>query len=118
VTALLVAVCGGAGALARFWVDGAVESGWLGDFPWGTLVVNLTGTFVLGLIVGLGAPSRTMEVIGTATIGSYTTFSTWMLESQRPAEAGEAWLTWLNIAAGLLLGLGAVVLGRALGRAL
>ncbi len=117
-TAVLVALCGGAGAIARFAVDAAVEGRWLGEFPWGTLVVNLSGTFVLGLIVGLGASDRTMEVIGTATIGSYTTFSTWMLETQRPAEAGERWLAWLNIAAGLLLGFAAVVLGRLLGEAL
>jgi CrcB protein len=118
VTAVLVALCGGAGAIARFAVDAAVEGEWLGEFPSGTLVVNLSGTFVLGLIVGLGASARTMEVIGTATIGSYTTFSTWMLETQRPAEAGEWWLAGTNIAAGLLLGLAAVVLGRLLGEAL
>jgi len=48
VTAVLVALCGGAGAIARFAVDATVEGGWLGEFPWGTLVVNLSGTFVLG----------------------------------------------------------------------
>ena len=117
-TALLVVVCGGTGAIARFVVDSAVESRRLGEFPWGTLVVNLGGTFALGLLVGLSAPHRTAEVIGTATIGSYTTFSTWMLETQRPAEEGAARLAWLNIAVGLASGLVAVVLGRALGRLL
>jgi CrcB protein len=57
-----------------------------------------------------------MELIGTATIGSYTTFSTWMLETHRPAEDGEARLAWLNLAAGLACGLAAILLGRALGR--
>jgi CrcB protein len=117
VTALLVVVCGGAGAIARFAVDGAVQSRRLSEFPLGTLVVNLSGTFALGLIVGLAAPHRTMELIGTATLGSYTTFSTWMLETHRPAEAGETRLAWGNIVAGLALGLAAIVLGRALGRA-
>jgi CrcB protein len=118
VTALLVVACGGAGAIARFLVDAAVQSRRLGEFPWGTLVVNLGGTFALGLLVGLSAPHRAMELIGTAAIGSYTTFSTWMLETHRPAEAGETRLAWLNIVAPLALGLAAIVLGRALGRAL
>lgn len=118
VTALLVIVCGGAGAIARFLADTAVQSRRLDEFPVGTLAVNLGGTFVLGLLVGLGAPHRTMELIGTATIGSYTTFSTWMLETHRPAEAGETRLAWVNIAAGVVLGFAAIVLGRALGRAL
>ena len=118
VTALLVLVCGAAGAIARFVVDGAIESRRLGEFPWGTLIVNLGGTFVLGLLVGLTAPQRTMEVLGTAAIGSYTTFSTWMLETHRPAEAGETRLAWVNLAVGLASGLAAIALGRALGRLL
>ena len=84
VIALLVLVCGGGAAIARFLADGAIESRRRDPFPWGTLVVNLGGTFVLGLLVGLSASHRTMELIGTATIGSYTTFSTWMLETHRP----------------------------------
>jgi CrcB protein len=118
VTALLVVVCGGAGAIARFAADAAVEAGRLNPFPWGTLVVNLSGTFVLGLLVGVAAPHRAMELIGTATIGSYTTFSTWMLETHRPAEAGETRLAWMNVLAGLALGLAAIELGRVLGRLL
>ena len=72
----------------------------------------------LGLVVGLNAPHRATELIGTATIGSYTTFSTWMLETHRPAEAGEIRLAWINILAGVALGLAAIALGRALGSAL
>jgi fluoride exporter len=118
VTALLVVVCGGAGAIARFLVDGAVEGGLLGEFPWGTLAVNVSGAIALGLLVGLSTPHRTMELIGTATIGSYTTFSTWMLETHRPAEDGEPRVAWLNVVAGLVLGLAAVTAGRAIGQAL
>ncbi len=118
IVAALVVVCGGLAAIARFVVDAAVESRRLGEFPWGTLAVNLGGTFVLGLLAGLGASHGAMLVLGTATIGSYTTFSTWMLESHRPAEEGEPRLTWANLAAGLLTGLAAIALGRALGRLL
>lgn len=118
IVAALVVVLGGLAAIGRFVVDGTVEASRLGEFPWGTLVVNLGGTFVLGLIVGLGASHRTMLLLGTATVGSYTTFSTWMLESHRPAEDGEPRLAWTNLVAGLLTGLAAIALGRALGRVL
>ncbi len=59
-----------------------------------------------------------MLILGTATLGSYTTFSTWMLETHRPAQDGEVGLAWLNVAVGLLVGFGAVALGKAVGAAL
>jgi fluoride exporter len=76
VTALLVLVCGGVGAVARFATDTLVERRVLGQFPAGTLVVNVAGSFTLGLLVGLGASNGARLLFGTATIGSYTTFST------------------------------------------
>ena len=114
-TAVLIVACGGAGAIARFLVDGAIQFRRLSEFPMGTLVVNLTGSFALGLIVGLSAPHRTTEVIGVATIGSYTTFSTWMLETQRLAEEGELGNAAGNALVSLVVGLGAAALGRLLG---
>ncbi len=59
-----------------------------------------------------------MTLLGTATLGSYTTFSTWMLETHRPAQDGDARVAWLNIAVSLLVGFGAIVLGRAIGQVL
>jgi CrcB protein len=118
VTAVLVVICGGAGAVARFVLDALIQSRRLGEFPLGTLAVNVGGCLLLGLLVGLAASHRTMLVLGTATIGSYTTFSTWMLETHRPAQDGEASLAWLNIAASLLLGFAAAALGKSLGAAL
>jgi CrcB protein len=115
ITVLLVVLGGGAGAVARFLVDGVVQSRRAGEFPLGTLVVNLGGAFVLGLLAALQPPSRLMLVLGTATIGSYTTFSTWMLEVHRPAEDGERGLAMWNLVLSLAAGLGAVALGRALG---
>jgi fluoride exporter len=115
ITALLVLVCGGAGAVARFTADSLVQSRRLGEFPLGTLVVNLSGAFLLGLLVGLGAPRHTMTVLGTATLGSYTTFSTWMLETHRPAQDGEPALAWGNIVVSVAGGLAAVALGRTVG---
>jgi CrcB protein len=117
-TALLVIVCGGAGAVARFLVDGIVQSRRASEFPLGTLVVNLGGAFVLGLLAGIAPPSHLMLVLGTAMVGSYTTFSTWMLETHRPAEDGERGVARWNVALSLAGGLGAVALGHALGAAL
>jgi len=118
ITALLVVACGGAGAVARFVVDALVQARRLGEFPVGTFVVNVGGCFLLGLLAGLAPSHRTMVVLGTATIGSYTTFSTWMLETHRPAQDGERGLAWSNLVLALAAGLGAVAAGRALGRQL
>ena len=118
ITALLVLVCSGAGAVARFLLDGAIQSRRAVGFPLGTLAVNLGGAFLLGVLAGLAPPSRLMLLLGTATIGSYTTFSTWMFESHRPAEDGEPRVARWNIAISLTGGLIAVALGHALGRAL
>jgi CrcB protein len=118
VTALLVTVGGGLGAIARFLVGGLVDERVAGDYPLGTLVVNLSGSFLLGLVVGLGASHRVQLLAGTATLGSYTTFSTWMLESQRSAQGGAPRLAWRSVLLALAAGLAAAVLGRVLGRAL
>jgi CrcB protein len=118
VVVALVLLCGGAGAIARFLVDSAVQSRRLGDFPLGTLVVNLSGCVGLGLLSGLHPSHDAMRLLGTATIGSYTTFSTWMLETHRPAQDGETRLAWQNILLTLLAGIACIALARAIGRAL
>ena len=117
-TAGLVALCGGLGALARFAVDGLIEGRLLGAYPLGTLAVNLSGSFLLGVVVGLHASHRVALLLGTATLGSYTTFSTWMLESHRAAEDGETRIAWQSIVVAAALGLAVAALGRALGRQL
>ena len=121
VTALLVAVCGGLGAVARFAVDELVEElveeRTTGAYPLGTLAVNLSGSFLLGLLVGVGASDRVQLLVGTATLGSYTTFSTWMFESHRAAEDGEPGLAWRSVVIALAAGLAAAAMGRALGHA-
>jgi fluoride exporter len=113
--ALLILACGGAGALARFGVDSLVQSRRLGEFPLGTLVVNFSGCLLLGLLSGLHVSSHAMTLLGTATLGSYTTFSTWMLESQRLVEDGELAIAAGNLLVSLAVGLGAVALGRFVG---
>lgn len=118
ITALAVLLLGGVAGVARYLVDGAVQSRRHSAFPAGTLVVNLAGCFALGLLAGLQPSAQTTLLLGTATIGSYTTFSTWMLESHRPAEGGESRLAWRNLIISLLAGLVCVAIGRLLGRAL
>ena len=114
-TWIAVATLGGAGAVARFVVDGAVAARAAGELPVGTLAVNLSGAFVLGLLAGLALHGDALLLAGTATIGSFTTFSTWMLETQRLVEDGEARVAALNVVLSLAAGLAAVALGRALG---
>jgi fluoride exporter len=108
-----VGLLGGVGALARFALDALVGERLGSGFPWGTLAVNLTGAFALGIVAGTTLHGRALTLVATGVIGSYTTFSTWMLESQRLGEDGEPWLLWLNVALSLLAGVGAVALGRA-----
>ncbi len=110
-----VALLGGGGAIARFLLDGAIGRRAGGGFPLGTLVVNLSGALALGLLTGLALTGNALVLAGTATLGSYTTFSTWMLESQRLAEDVEVPLALLNVALSLAAGVGAAALGRLLG---
>ena len=114
-----VALLGGGGALARFTLDGAVGSSTArGGFPLGTLAVNTSGALLLGLLSGAALSGVALVLAGTATLGSYTTFSTWMLESQRLAEDAEGRGALLNILLSLAAGLGAAALGHAIGAGL
>ncbi len=115
---MLVAICGGAGALARFFVDGFIQSRRTGPYPAGTLLVNVSGAFLLGMLAGLHVSHRIELLLGTAVLGSYTTFSTWMLEAHRAAQDGQVALAVRSVAIAVVLGLAAVALGRVVGGAL
>jgi fluoride exporter len=110
-----VVVIGGCGAVARLVVDGAVGARLGRDFPFGTLVVNLTGALVLGLLAGLTLSDDDALLAGTAAVGSYTTFSTWLFETQRLGEERQHVSAVLNVAVSLVLGVAAAALGRYLG---
>jgi fluoride exporter len=112
---LAVAVIGGCGAIARFVIDAEIAARAGRDFPLGTLAINLTGTLILGVLVGAGAAGNLYLLAGTATLGSYTTFSTWMLETYRLAEDAERGPAALNAFVSLLLGFAAALLGRTIG---
>ena len=113
-----IALLGGAGAVARFGVDLAVSRRAPDAFPFGTFVVNLTGSAALGVLDGAGVTGDAFMLAGTALLGSYTTFSTWLLQSRVLQREREEGLLWLNLAGSLLLGLAAVALGRAVGGAI
>jgi fluoride exporter len=115
---LAAGVLGGVGALARFLLDGLVAERVGGGFPWGTFTVNVSGAIALGLLIGLALNGDALVLAGTAALGSYTTFSTWMLEIDRSVEDGQVAAAVLNVALTMLVGLGAAELGRLLGEAL
>jgi fluoride exporter len=112
---LAVPVLGGIGALARFLLDGIVGARLGRELPLGTFVVNLSGAFALGLLAGLTLTGEALVLAGSATLGSYTTFSTWLLETQRLSEDGQLAAAFANAAVSLIAGVAAVALGRALG---
>jgi CrcB protein len=111
-----VALLGGLGAVARFVVSTAVARRGAGWFPWGTLAVNLSGTALVGVLSGLALHGDALLLAGGGLLGSYTTFSTWMLDSDRLAEHHSGRALAANLFGSLLLGVAAVALGRALGR--
>jgi CrcB protein len=104
--------------VARFQVDSAVSARFPGDFPLGTLVVNLTGAFALGALLGSAVPERAALVVGSGFMGGYTTFSTWMVESERLGENGDVVALLANLWLSMLLGLGITALGWSVGEAI
>jgi fluoride exporter len=120
---LLIGIGGFAGAITRYVVDGAVAERTAGAFPWGTLAVNLSGSFVLGLLFAITAerailPAEIRGPVLIGFIGAYTTFSTFMFESWRLLEDGAIALALVNLVGSTVLGLVAVIAGLAIGRLL
>lgn len=110
-----LAMLGGAGAVARFAVDWLVSLRLGFRFPYGTLAVNLSGSFLLGLLAGAAVEGNARMLAGTAVLGAYTTFSTWMLDTQELAQRGQSRAALLNIVLSATAGLAAVALGHWVG---
>jgi len=89
-TVLGVAAGGALGALARYHLTGWIAPRQRTPFPTGTLVVNVVGSLLLGLLVGLGAPDSALAWMGAGFLGGFTTFSTFTWETLRLVEDG-AW---------------------------
>jgi CrcB protein len=115
---LLVGVAGAVGAPLRYVVDTLVSDRVGGVFPLGTLAVNVSGSFGLGLLSGLviyhGLSRPPNLILGTGLIGAYTTFSTFSFETIALLDAGEAGLAARNVVLNALVGAGAAAAGLAL----
>ncbi len=116
-----IAVAGGAGAAARFVVDGAVTARRTGKFPVAILGINVVGSFVLGVLLGLvqshGASDALLAVLGTGFCGGFTTFSTTSFASVRLAQDGSHTLAAYNVLGTLALCTAAAAGGLALASA-
>ena len=112
-----VAILGGLGSLLRFGVAEVVAARATGRFPSGTLAVNLPGSFALGVLVGAGVGGDALLLAGTATLGSFTTFSAWMVDTDLLGEDGETGLALANVVVSLVCGVALIALGRVIGGA-
>ena len=112
---LWISVAGGVGAVARFVTDGLVRTLLGRKFPWGTLIINILGSFILGVLTGLvlhnHASSNIKLILGTGFCGGFTTFSTFANENMSLFKNGDYLYFWLYIAGSIILGIGAVILG-------
>lgn len=118
---LLVGLGGFLGAIARYAVALAVGLVWLRPFPLATFVINVSGSFVLGLFATLAAERLAIDpgwrlFVMTGFLGAYTTFSTFEYESQRLVEGGAAWWGLANLVGSVVVGYAAVQLGVWLAR--
>jgi len=110
-----LAALGAAGAGGRFVVDSLVERRRAGAFPLGTFAINVSGSFALGVLAGAPVGHTAIFLAGTGLLGSYTTFSTWVFESEQLTSEGEYALAAANLLGSALAGFAAALAGWALG---
>lgn len=112
---LLVALGGGAGAVTRFLADTWLATRLRARLPAGTIIVNITGSLLLGLVVGWvvnqGGSTEVKAVVGTGFLGGYTTFSTASVEAVRLARGGRGVGALVHAVAMLVLSLVAATIG-------
>ncbi|MGO3024168.1 MAG: fluoride efflux transporter CrcB [Brevibacterium sp.] len=103
---IALAAAGGLGASSRMLIDGLIKSRMSTALPWGTIIINVSGSLVLGLLIGLAGTNLLPEawrlVLGTGFLGGYTTFSTASFETVRLLQERR----WV---AGLVNGLGTLI---------
>jgi CrcB protein len=122
-TSLVIGVAGALGAIARHHLEGTVNRLWGDAFPWGTFVVNISGSFVLGLLVGvfsrrLDVPLWLQAGATVGFLGAYTTFSTLSLQVYRSTATGHVAIALANALGSLTAGVLAVYAGVLIVRAL
>ena len=119
--ALLVAVGGMVGSLARYWIAGAVQEVGGSAFPYGTLVVNLAGSLIIGVVINLSLERgvispETRLLLATGFCGGFTTMSTFSYETLALIADGETLRALANVGGSVVGSVGAVWLGLALAR--
>jgi CrcB protein len=116
--AIFTFLAGATGALARFLLDAWTKQRWRSSFPLATVVINVTGSLLLGALAGVvlfhGQSSTWQTIVGTGFCGGYTTFSTASFETVRLVERGERKLALLNAIGSLVLSVAACAAGLAL----
>jgi CrcB protein len=120
---LLVGAGGFLGAIARYWLGSFIGSRMGVRFPYGTVVINISGSFLIGLIVTLIAQrthwnANWSYLIPIGFIGAYTTFSTFELETLRSFQEAEIFYAFANVIVSVVLGFVAVWLGVVTGRSM
>jgi fluoride exporter len=122
VSLLFVAIGAALGAPLRYLVDRAVQTRHDSLFPWGTFAANVTGSLVLGVLIGgadAGAvPGSLTALLGTGVCGALTTYSTFGFETVRLLEQRAPFYAVLNAVASIVAGLGAAFLGIAVAEAI
>jgi CrcB protein len=112
---IAVGLLGGVAAAARFAIDAEISARRAVPFPLGILAVNLSGALALGIVAGAALHGEALVIVAGGGIGSFTTFSTWVLDSHRLGEAGLVRIAWLNIGVSIVAGFAAVAFGHWLG---
>ena len=117
-TVLLIALGAAIGAPARYLTDRIVQGRHDSVFPWGTFIVNVAGSALLGFLAALPGHGTAVTATGTAFCGAFTTYSTFGYETIRLAETRAYLLAALNAAASIIAALGAAYLGLAIAHAI
>lgn len=114
-----IALGGGIGSAVRYAVDLAVTSRWRGGFPWGIFLVNVSGSLLLGLVMGLlsagSSPSLATVLVGTGLLSGYTTFSTASVDAVRLAREGHRLIALVYAVGTMLATIAAALAGLWLG---
>ena len=110
------------GAPVRYLTDRAVQARHDSVFPWGTLAVNVVGSFILGLVVAgaaaHGVSTHVLALVGTGFCGALTTYSTFSYETVRLAQERARFYAVANVGASVVAGLGAAFVGAAVAQAI
>jgi fluoride exporter len=113
-----VLALGGCGAVLRTSLGAEIDRHKRFAFPLGTFIVNISGAFAAGVLYGAVISDDAHFLFGTALIGAFTTFSTWMGDSERLLREGRVETALANVFISIVLGFGAVLLGKIIGESL